>query len=277
MMLEQARLEVVHEPLADRTPEAPYFEANYRVRAGDIDQEMRLRLDGVARYLQDVANDNLEATDFANTDPFWVVRRTVIDVIEPISWPATVTLQRWCSGLSTRWANMRVRMTATHETSRLNPVQRPDGLVETEAFWINVNENGMPTRISDGGFAWLSSMNDNHRLRMPMSPRAVPDHDPGMPADRSHILRTADFDPFKHVNNAAYWVVVEDELVEHPDILDAPHRAVIDYLRPIAPGSDVIVRRRRDGEQLQIWMIVDDRIVTTMTVDKLSPEHSRGR
>ncbi|MBE7194478.1 MAG: acyl-ACP thioesterase, partial [Gordonia polyisoprenivorans] len=80
--------------LEDRLERARYYEASYRVRTGDVDQQMRVRLDGTARYLQDIANDNIEATDFHDSDPFWIVRRTVIDVIEPITWPATVTLQR---------------------------------------------------------------------------------------------------------------------------------------------------------------------------------------
>ncbi|WP_432421533.1 ATP-binding cassette domain-containing protein, partial [Nocardia brasiliensis] len=39
-------------------------------------------------------------------------RRTVIDVIRPILWPEEVQLLRWCSAMSTRWANMRVRVTS---------------------------------------------------------------------------------------------------------------------------------------------------------------------
>jgi acyl-ACP thioesterase len=259
-------------PLADRPATAGHFEASYRVRAGDVDQEMRLRLDGVARYLQDVAHDNLDATDFAHTDPFWIVRRTIIDVIEPISWPGMVTAQRWCGALSTRWANMRVRITADHETNRLNPDDRHGGLIETEAFWINVNDQGLPARISDGGFEMLSSMTDEHRLRWKtMHPAPLPDADEvGAPLDRSHVLRSTDFDPLRHLNNAAYWAAVEDELTEHPDLTHAPHRAVIEYLRPITPGAEMTLRRRRVGDTLLMWMIVDDQVAATLSVRLLA-------
>ncbi len=111
--------------LPDRKPGAQFYEVGYRVRTGDVDQDMRVRLDAVARYLQDVANDNLEATEFSATDPFWIVRRTIIDVIEPITWPGTVTAQRWCGALSTRWTNMRVRLTAEHETTGSTPERVP--------------------------------------------------------------------------------------------------------------------------------------------------------
>ncbi|GAB17753.1 hypothetical protein GOEFS_038_00200 [Gordonia effusa NBRC 100432] len=258
---------VPFEPLGDRKEGARYFEADYRVRTDDVDQEMRVRLDAVARYLQDVANDNIEATEFSDTDPFWIVRRTVIDVIRPISWPGTVTAQRWCGALSTRWTNMRVRLTATHETNRFNPEDRPDGLIETEAFWINVNEQGMPSRLTDDAFELLAQMTDEHRLRWKSmnSDKAPAATDVELP-DRPHPLRITDFDPFKHLNNAAYLEAIEDELVDHPDLVDKPHRLVIEYLRPIVPRSQLTLRRRRVGDRLEVWILMGDEQVVASTV-----------
>ncbi len=222
--------------LPARKDGARFYQAQYRVRTGDVDQDMRVRLDAVARYLQDIANDNLEATEFGKTEPFWIVRRTVIDVIRPISWPGTVTAQRWCGALSTRWTNMRVRLTSDHETNRFNPDPRPEGLIETEAFWINVNDKGVPSRLSDEAFEMLSSMTDEHRLRWKsMNPEKAPAAEDIPFPDREHVLRITDFDPFKHLNNAAYLEAIEDELVEHPrsrrHAAPGGHR----YLRPIVP------------------------------------------
>ncbi|WP_185091160.1 acyl-[acyl-carrier-protein] thioesterase [Gordonia oryzae] len=264
-------------PLPDRKTGARHFEAEYRVRTGDVDQQMRVRLDSVARYLQDVANDNIEATDFGDTDPFWIVRRTIIDVIVPFSWPASITAQRWCGALSTRWTNMRVRLTADHETNRFNPDPRPAGLIETEAFWINVNDLGMPSRLSDDAFEMLSSMTDEHRLRWKsMNPQTAPAAEILDVEDRPHVLRSTDFDPFKHLNNAAYLEAIEDELVEHPDLIDGPHRVVIEYLRPIVPGTPITLRRVREPNQLLVWMMVpadDDspdelRVAATVSVTR---------
>ncbi len=261
--------------LSERKEGARYFEAGYRVRTGDVDQQMRVRLDAVARYLQDVANDNIEVTEFRDTDPFWIVRRTVIDVIRPISWPAGFTAQRWCGALSTRWTNMRVRLTADHETNRFNPEPREPGLIETEAFWINVNDQGMPSRLTDAAFEMLSSMTDEHRLRWKsMNPDKAPSAaDVDLP-DRVHVLRSTDFDPFKHLNNAAYLEAVEDELIDHPDLVDVPHRAVIEYLRPIVPGTTLTLQRLRDGDRLLIWMLIPDdtgeqQVAATVSVSKL--------
>lgn len=252
--------------LPERKEGASYFQSEYRVRTGDVDQEMRLRLDGLSRYLQDIANDNIEATAFHTSDPYWIVRRTVIDVIRPVSWPGNVTLQRWCSALSTRWTNMRVRVTSVHDTNRFNPEPRDDGLIETEAFWINVNDQGMPTRLTDEAFEMLSQTTDEHRLKWKsMNVAEVPE---ASDTDRVHVLRATDFDPFKHLNNAAYWAAVEDELLDHPDLVDAPHRAVIEYLRAVTPAATVTIRRQRVGDQLRMWLIVGDHVAATVTVTK---------
>ena len=244
------------------------YSTSRTVRTGEVDPLRRLRLDSIARYLQDVAGDDLEATGHARTDPYWIVRRTVIDVIEPISWPATVHLQRWCSGLSTRWANMRVRLTAEHRDGPDDDGPRPDGLVETEAFWINVNAHGVPARISDEGFATLSATTETHRLRWAAMTTPPPAGSPGpdQPEDRPHILRSTDFDLLQHVNNAAYLDAVEDELVDHQDLLRQRHRVVIEYSHPVVPGSSMTIRRRRSGHRLQMWMTVDDRVAATVTV-----------
>ncbi|WP_440714236.1 acyl-[acyl-carrier-protein] thioesterase [Gordonia sp. FQ] len=259
----------VYTPLPDRKVGARFFDADYRVRTGDVDQEMRVRLDGLARYLQDVANDNIDMTDFDGSDPFWIVRRTVIDVLEPITWPADFHAERWCGALSTRWTDMRVRLTSTSETNRFNPEPRPNGLIESVGFWINVNDQGMPSRISDEALRFLSEMTDEHRLRWKsLNPEQAPAADEVELPDREHVLRSTDFDPFRHLNNAAYLEAIEDELVDHPDLLDAPHRLVIEYLRPITPGTPITLRRKRIDDCLYVWMLIgsDDGPVTAASV-----------
>lgn len=260
-------------PLGERRPDARFFTGEYRVRTGDVDQNMRVRLDGLARYLQDVANDNIAVATFADLDPFWIIRRTIIDVIEPLTWPSDFRAERWCGALSTRWTDMRVRIIGDTQTNRFNPEPRPNGLVETEAFWINVNESGMPSRISDEALEILGQMTDEHRLKWKsMNPGNAPDAEDLKDGDREHVLRITDFDPFKHLNNAAYLESVEDELVDHPDLIEGPYRTVIEYLRPIAPGTRVTVRRRRDADRLLMWIMTagPDRSLTVASTVSVS-------
>ena len=106
---------------------------------GDIDRSARLRLDAVARLIQDIGQDHVHALGFDKTHPVGVVRRAMIDLIRPIEFQDMLRLRRWCSGTSSRWCEIRVRIEGGK-----------GGLIESEAFWINFNrDTGMPSRISD--------------------------------------------------------------------------------------------------------------------------------
>ncbi|GAB3129445.1 hypothetical protein GCM10027289_11930 [Tsukamurella serpentis] len=222
-------------------PPGPSFERTWPVRTGDVNPERRVRLDGIARYLQDMANDEMFHRGFDATDPYWLVRRTIIDVHRPLTWPADVTLLRWCESTSSRWCNMRVTLRDT-----------AGGHVETEAFWIRFSaDSGMPTHISDGGMEYLQRYVAETRLRwkaLNTEPTPPPSSD-----DREFALRATDYDPFRHLNNAAYWQLVEDDLAE-ADLLAAPHRAIIEYLAPLPIGSRVQLRTRRDDTGYRMWL-----------------------
>ncbi len=55
------------------------FTVTSRVRLGDVSPKGRLRLDGIAKLLQDVATDDAE-DGAPGADEGWVVRRTTIEV-----------------------------------------------------------------------------------------------------------------------------------------------------------------------------------------------------
>ncbi|RZL66611.1 MAG: hypothetical protein EOP29_28900, partial [Rhodococcus sp. (in: high G+C Gram-positive bacteria)] len=99
-----------HVAMAELPTTGSIFQVSWPVRTGDIHTDKQLRLDAIARYLQDAGFDNLVDRGAMDTHPLWMVRRTVIDVLEPVIWPDRVHLQRWCSGLSSKWCSMRVRI-----------------------------------------------------------------------------------------------------------------------------------------------------------------------
>ncbi|MFR9753277.1 acyl-[acyl-carrier-protein] thioesterase [Nocardia sp. 004] len=250
------------EPLAPPPQEGIGFASAWPVRAGDVDPYNRLRFDAVARYLQDIAWENAYKTFFHQTDPDWIVRRTVIDVIRPILWPDDIQLLRWCSAMSTRWTNMRVRITGGN-----------GGLIETESFWINLSEStGMPARISDEGLAHLARTAGEHRLRW--RPYLTDNTPPESDVDLPFPVRATDIDQYNHLNNAFYWQAVEQFLVEYPKLLARPHRAVIEYVAPVLAREHVSVRSRyepgdRTGQPvLRLWFVVGG---TTTTLVRIMP------
>ena len=64
--------EMVDRPLAGRT-----FVGSRRVRLGDCSPGGRIRLDAIARYLQDLSDDDTRDAGLAQMT--WGVRRTVIE------------------------------------------------------------------------------------------------------------------------------------------------------------------------------------------------------
>ena len=99
---------------------------------------------------QDIGQDQLREMGFEETHPLWIVRRTMIDLIRPIEFNDMLRMRRWCSGTSNRWCEMRVRIDG-----------RKGGLMESEAFWININrETQTPARIADD---FLDGLRQDHR------------------------------------------------------------------------------------------------------------------
>lgn len=234
--------------LPSRPSGAPLFETSRSVRTGDVDADRRLRLDGVARYLQDIGSDNLDASGFADVHPLWIVRRTVIDVHVPAVFPDRMHLHRWCSELSNRWCHMRVDVDSDGGAD-----------IRTEGFWINISpDTGMPTRMTDEFIEPLLEHTTEHRLRWHRRlTAALPQPDaPGVQLGQ-FPLRFTDVDLLGHVNNTVYWHAVEEHLSGRPDLTSAPHRATIEYLSPVL-GTDSLRVWVAHGERaVDLWFEVD--------------------
>ena len=85
------------------------YAEEYLIRLGDADEQGQLRLDGAARFLQDVATDDWTDTGVASSD-VWVVRRTTMRLVEGARWPRyldRVTITTWCGGSGAAWAWLR--------------------------------------------------------------------------------------------------------------------------------------------------------------------------
>jgi acyl-ACP thioesterase len=240
-------------PVPDAHPSV--FERQWPLRVADIDRCGRLRLDAAARHIQDIAQDQLRESGFEAVHPLWVVRRTMIDVIEPIQFPDMLRLRRWCSATSTRWCEKRVRIEG-----------RRGGLIESEAFWININPDTLtPSRIIDDFLDHLRRTTDVDRLRWTAYLKAGPRED----ATEIHEfpVRVSDIDLLNHVNNSVYWSAVEDHLFTAPELLDAPARITIEHEAPVALGDklEIITHHHPASATGQYGPTSIDRPVTTLT------------
>jgi acyl-ACP thioesterase len=165
------------------------------VRLGDVSPKGRMRLDAVARFIQDVADDDARDADIGGRTA-WVLRRTRIRVERPPVYRERLTLTTWCSGVGARWAERRTTLAGDR-----------GGAVETVAVWVHVDlDTGAPARLGNGFMSVYGETAGERRVRAALL------H--GEPVEGAAIrpwaTRFSDFDVMGHVNNAVYWTAVED-------------------------------------------------------------------
>lgn len=203
------------------------FTARRRCRLGDVTPKGRLRLDAIARYLQDVAND--DSRDAEWSDPhWWVVRRNVVDVHTFPTYLQEVDLTTWCGGLGSHWAERRTRITSV------------DGevLVDAATLWVHVDQETLqPSRVPEDVAPVLETSANGRKVgaRLILKPA---DFDSGSATVREWPLRFSDFDTVGHMNNAAYWEVLEEHMAA--DLADRNGlRAVMEHVIQVDPGQRV--------------------------------------
>ncbi len=218
------------------------------VRLGDVTTSGRLRLDALARYLQDVAGDDVR--DAGIDEPF-VMRRLALEIGPLPRFGDVVHLTTFCSGVGARIAERRTTVAVDGRVA-----------VEAAAVWVYVDaESGRPVPLEEWFFDLYgeaaSGRRVSARLRLPGPPTDAP--------SRRWPLRVSDFDVLGHVNNAAYWEAVEDELAR-----TARGRRItgaeLEHKTPVEPGDALDVRTMTDGDAVAVWLTTGDSVCTAARV-----------
>jgi acyl-ACP thioesterase len=194
------------------------FATRRRISLSDTDANGRLRLDAIARYLQDVASEDWLDAGFDHDSHVWVVRRTELDVLQPFRPEDTIELRTWCSGIAGSSAARRYSIIGSH-----------DGRVEAESIWIHLDHDLRPLRL-DGRFLETYGTSAAGRRAPTRFTLPPPPHATGRP----WAFRSTDVDRLGHVNNAAYWVPLDDRWAKR---LGGRPRATLEYRRPIDLGE----------------------------------------
>ena len=234
-------------PMSGRT-----FAAHRRVRLADMDERGRVRLDAVARFLQDVAIDDVQETGWGLPDHLWFVRRIRVEVRSPLLDDREVRLVTWCSGLAAIAAGRRWSL----EGDR-------GGRVEVDSVWIHLGPDQRPARIESFGIyaEATGGRSVSTRLELPL-PAA---HSPRTPWP----LRATDVDLHGHVNNAVYWQAVEDVLRSSPIDVRRPLAAELDYRDPIDLSDPVELAVVADGMHVSLGFSVGDAVRAVARVSVL--------
>lgn len=224
------------EPLAGLTPLVQVR----RVRLGDVSPGNRMRLDAIVRFLQDIAND--DARDSGWSDPHgWVVRRTVVDVTRFPTYLDEVQVGTWCGGIGSHWAERRTRLESFDG----------DLLVDAAALWVHIDMNSMrPTAVPADVAASLAERGVTRRVPSKLLLRSG---DTTTAHGSEWALRFSDFDSLGHVNNAAYWEVLEQVMSEKRQWRSGI-RGVVEHVHELSPRASVPVYRdlRDDGASVLV-------------------------
>jgi acyl-ACP thioesterase len=221
-------------PTAGRT-----FSARRRVRLADMDERGRLRLDAVARFLQDVAIDDVQETGWGTPEHLWFVRRIRVEVRTPFLEDREVALVTWCSGLAAIAAGRRWSLQGDR-----------GGRIEVDSVWIHLGPDQRPARIEAFGVYAEAAGGRAVSTRLELSPNDG--NVPRMP----WALRSTDVDVHGHVNNAVHWQAVEDAARRAGVDLASPLAAELDYRDPIDLADRVeLATSVGDGEvSLGFWV-----------------------
>lgn len=194
------------------------FSARRRIRLADLDPRGRVRLDAIARLLQDVAIDDVQETGWGAPEHLWFVRRIRIEVHEPFLADRELELVTWCSGLAAIAAGRRWSLAGDR-----------GGRAEVDSVWIHLDAQQRPARIEGFG-VYGEATGGRHvstKLELPEPPADAP--------ARRWPLRATDVDLHGHVNNAVYWQAVEDAVPG----LHAPLDAELDFREPVDAGDEL--------------------------------------
>jgi acyl-ACP thioesterase len=226
------------------------FSARRRVRLADVDPHGRVRLDALARLLQDVAIDDVRETGWGTPSHLWFVRRIRIDIHEPFLQDRAVELVTWCSGLAAIAAGRRWSLTGDE-----------GGQAEVDSVWIHLSPDQRPARIE--GFGIYGDATGGRRVSTKLELPDPPPEAPSVPWP----LRATDIDPHGHLNNAIYWQAVEHALALGTLDVARPLVAELDYREPIDAGDEVDLVTAADEREVIVGLRASDRVRAVARVE----------
>lgn len=227
------------------------FEREARTGFADCAPSGRIRLDALARWLQDIAYADVEDAGLAEM-AVWVVRRTRILVNRFPRFGERFSLATFCSGLGRMWGERRT-------TVRRVDQEEPD--VEAVALWVHLDPaNWRPVPFTEQEAALYGSAAAGRRVTARLRHPSPPSAD----GSGAWTFRAVDLDIAGHVNNAAYWEPLEEELLDGPE--PAQIDAEIEFRTPCQPGVKRLVS---DGARR--WILSDGEIHASLLLADVIP------
>lgn len=203
----------------------------------------RIRLDALARWLQDVAYADVEDAGLAAA-AVWVVRRNRIAIRRFPRFAERFRVRTFCSGLGRMWAERRTTVVALDDPGADNPGAGALPAVDAVALWVHLDPvDWRPAPFSEAEI----SAYGNHAAGRRVTARLR--HPAPGPAARERgrwTFRATECDIADHVNNAAYWQPLEEELLARDGGEPATLDVEVEFRTPCQPGEKLVLA---DGDQ----------------------------
>jgi acyl-ACP thioesterase len=208
------------------------FTAGRTVRGPDVSPDGRLRLDALARYLQEAAEDDLVDAGWRGTHG-WVVRRCAVDVTTFPRRGQRLVVRTFCSGIGPRWAE---RTTTLTDARRDGDGGAGGELIRARAVWAAVDTaTGRPCPLDEEFHRLYAASAAGRTVSVRLSHPRPPGPEDGGSDGTPWSLRATDFDASGHVNNAIYWAAAEDALA---GLGWRPTAAEVEFHRAALPGCE---------------------------------------
>ncbi|WP_210491710.1 acyl-ACP thioesterase domain-containing protein [Patulibacter sp. SYSU D01012] len=212
-------LEIAPFPTAGRV-----HRAALRVGPGATTPPGRARLDAVVDWLQQVAYEDVVDAGLEG-ESLWVVRRTQVVARRFPVFGERLELRTAASG------------TGPLVTERRTSIAGERGAaVEAAALWVPLDPATLRPRRTEAVEAVYGASAAGRRVKARLRHPTPPDDAVAV----DWRFDRADLDVAGHVNNAAYWRALEEELGEHP--ADAPLAVEVEHPAPAFAGPARLLR-----------------------------------
>lgn len=207
-------------------PAGRIFEGDARPGLADCAPSGRVRLDALARWLQDVAYADVDDAAVADV-AVWVVRRTRIRVERFPRFGERFRLQTFCSGFGRAWAERR---------TVIGLAGGGPAAVQAVSLWVHLDPvTRRPFPLTSRELEVYGEAAGDRRVSARLRQRGPGSADNA----RRWTFRATECDLAGHVNNSAYWQPLEEELLAgaDPDSFDAE----TEFRTPAQPGEKLVL------------------------------------
>jgi len=239
----------LHTTYGDLTHVGRVVSITRTVGLGDVRTDATARLDTLACIIQDVADADAASAPIDGMG-VWILRALALRIDRQPGLRDEIVARTWCSGIGRQWAERRTQLDVAGVRC-----------VDATALWVHTDpERGVPVALP-AGFAGVWGPTTGGRT---VSARLRHEGPPPDGRRSRWPLRAVDLDVLDHVNNAAYWAMVEEELARRgrPRV----QRADIEFRGGLRRDDDVEVQVAERDDGFASWFTVDGDVRASVLV-----------